>query len=422
VNPTAPHGCRFCGAPLEHLVLDLGVQPLCESYVTPERYWEPEPAWPLRAYVCDRCWLVQVPELVGGEAIYSHYAYFSSYSESWLAHTRRYVEMADARFGLGPESRVVEIASNDGYLLQYFLERGIPCLGVEPAANVAEAATAKGVPTVVRFFGEATARDLVAQGFQADLLVANNVIGHVPALNDFLAGLATILAPRGTLTIEIPHLLRTMAGNQFDQIYQEHYCYWSFLAMRNALGAHGLVVFDVDEIPTHGGSMRVYARHAAGRDRVPAAEAGKEAAPAVEALLAREKAAGLTEVSTYTAWNERAAETKRRLLAFLIDAKRAGRRIAAYGAPGKGNTLLNYCGVREDLVEFTVDRNPFKQGTYLPGTRIPVFAPEKLAEARPDLVLLLPWNLKEELLAQLDYVREWGGSFVIPIPEPEVIA
>lgn len=408
----APHGCRFCGAPLDHLILDLGAQPLCESYVAESDYWGMEPFWVVRAYVCAECLLVQVPELVRGEDIYSHYAYFSSFSDTWLEHTRRYVEMAVARFELGPASRVVEIASNDGYLLRHMVERGIPCLGIEPAANVAEAAIERGVPTRVEFFGEATARAVRAEVGAADLLIANNVIGHVPAINDFVAGLAALLAPAGTLTVEIPHFLRSIQGNQFDQVYQEHYSYWSLLAMERVLEAHELQVVDVDEIPTHGGSLRFHVRHA---------DSGGEVSAAVGRVRAEERAAGLDDPATYVAWNGRVQETKRQLLEFLIGAARRGERVAAYGAPGKGNTLLNYCGIREDMVEYAVDRNPFKQGKYLPGTRIPIHPPEMIERTRPDWVLLLAWNLEDEIVHQLAGIRAWGGRFLVPIPEPRVI-
>lgn len=407
-----PEGCRFCGTGLEHLVVDLGAQPLCESYVEPGAYWAMEPTWMVRAFVCGECLLVQVPELVAGEEIYSHYAYFSSFSDSWLEHARRYVDAAVERFDLGPGSRVVEIASNDGYLLRHFVERGIPCLGIEPAANVAEVAVERGVPTLVEFFGEATAREVAADG-RADLVVANNVIGHVPAINDFVKGLEALLAPGGTITIEIPHFLRTFEGNQFDQVYQEHYSYWTLLAMERVLGEHGLVVHDVEEIPTHGGSLRFHARHAGEDDRPVSDE--------VERVREAEIAAGLDDPATYTAWHERVKETKRRFLEFLIGAARRGESVVGYGAPGKGNTLLNYCAVREDLMAYTVDRNPFKQGKYLPGSRIPIHAPERIAETKPDWVVLLPWNLEEELVAQLAHVREWGGRFLVPIPEPRVV-
>jgi len=411
-EPVPPHGCRFCGAPLEHLVIDLGSQPLCESYVPPEKYWDAEPTYPLRAYVCGACFLVQVPELVTGEAIYSHYAYFSSYSDSWVAHARAFVHAAIPRLGLDANSFVVEIGSNDGYLLRHVVEEGIPCLGIEPAANVAEAAAERGIPTRVAFFGEAFARRLASEGARADLLVANNVIGHVPALGDFVAGLEILLAKGGTVAIEIPHFLRTLEGNQFDQIYQEHYSYWSFAALCRVLEVHGLAVWDVEEIPTHGGSMRVFASRASD-GRIVSSNVGE--------LVRRERDAGLMDVAAYAAWGERVAETKRKLLSFLIAAKEEGKQVAGYGAPGKGNTLLNYCGIRTDLLPYTVDRNPFKQGKYLPGTRIPVHPPEQIAVTRPDYVLILPWNLKHEIVEQLGYIRAWGGKFVVPIPEPEVV-
>ncbi len=412
-GPGPRHHCRFCGTPLSHVVADLGTSPLCESYVSADVYDTPEPFWPLRAYVCEECLLVQVPELVGGEEIYSDYAYFSSYSDSWLAHCRAYVDAAIPRFGLGPDSRVVEIASNDGYLLQYTIDAGIPSLGVEPAANVAEAAIAKGIPTVVRFFGVEAARDLVADGVRADLLIANNVIGHVPAINDFVAGMKLLLADGGTITVEIPHLMQTMEGNQFDQIYQEHYCYWTLLSLSRVFGAHGLVIYDVDILPTHGGSVRIYARHES--------ETSKPTSEAVTGLLEAERAGGYDDVATYTAFGEQVAETKRRILEFLIRAKREGKQIAGYGAPGKGSTLLNYCGIREDFIDYTVDRNPVKQGTYLPGCRIPVYPPDRLAETKPDYIVLLPWNLERELSAQLSYVRDWGGRLIVLIPEPRFV-
>jgi len=354
-----------------------------------------------------------VPELVSGEAIYSDYAYFSSFSDSWLTHIRSYVDAAIVRFGLGEDSQVVEIASNDGYLLQYIVGAGIPAMGIEPAANIAEAAIEKGIDTIVRFFGSNLARELAADGVRADLMIANNVIGHVPALNDFVCGMKLLLADRGTITVEIPHLMKTMEGNQFDQIYQEHYSYWSLLALRRVFDAHDLVVYDVDEIPTHGGSVRVYVRHEA--------DESKPVADAVESLLEREREAGYADLATYAAFGERVAETKRQILEFLIQAKREGKQIVGYGAPGKGNTLLNYCGVREDFLDYTVDRNPVKQGKYLPGTRIPLHAPEKIAETKPDYVILLPWNLTRELSEHLSYIRNWGGRLVTLIPEPRFV-
>lgn len=400
--------CRFCNAPLEHLVVDLGMQPLCQSRVLPEQINSPETFYPLRAYVCDSCWLVQVHEHVGGEAIFGHYAYFSSYSDLLLAHSRRYVEQIVPQLGLNHDSFVVEIASNDGYLLQYFLEREIPCLGIEPAANVAAVAREKGVPSVSRFFGVELARELVAQGPQPDLLLANNVYAHVPDVNDFTAGLKILLKQGGVITIEVSHLMRIFENNLFDTIYQEHYCYWSLLALQRVFAAHELTLFHVEELPTQGGSIRIYVRHAD--------DAAKPVTEDVLRILAEERAKGYETLEVYRAFAERVAATKRRLLEFLIQAKDAGKRICGYGAPGKGNTLLNYCGIREDFLDFTVDRNPMKQQTCLVGTRIPVFAPSAIAQAKPDYVLILPWNLEAEIVEQLAYIREWGGKFIIPLP------
>jgi len=403
------HSCRFCQAPLRETFVDLGMSPLCESYLDAEQIDAMEPFYPLHAYVCERCWLVQLPEYVSAAEIFSEYAYFSSYSDSWLAHARRYVERMIERLSLDERSQVVEIASNDGYLLQYFVARGIPALGVEPAANVARAAVAKGVPTVVKFFGMQTAEELVADGVRPDLIASNNVLAHVPDLNDFVSGVARLLAPGGVWTAEFPHLLRLMEGNQFDTLYHEHFCYFSFMTVRAVLAAHGLTVFDVEELPTHGGSLRIFARHAA---HEPLA-----VEPRVEQLLEQERRAGLMRLDGYRRFASQVEETKRRLLEFLIAAKRAGLRIAAYGAPGKGNTLLNYCSIRGDFLDYAVDRNPYKHGKFLPGTHVPIFAPDKLAETRPDYVLILPWNLQDEIMAQLAYVREWGGKFVVPIPQ-----
>jgi len=413
-NGVTTFTCRFCDAPLKHLVVDLGMQPLCESYVTREHLNDMEPFYPVQAFVCECCFLVQVPELVSGENIYSHYAYFSSYSDSWLQHAKNYSEMIIKRFNLNEKSQVVEVASNDGYLLQYFIEKGIPVLGIEPAANIVEVAAAKGIPCLVKFFGENTAREVLEQGKRADLLVGNNVLAHVPDLNDFVKGLKLLLNSDGVITMEFSHLMRLMEGNQFDQIYQEHYCYYSFLSVQQVFSAHGLTIFDVEELLTHGGSIRIYARHTE--------DESKPILNSVTELYEREVAAGYAKLETYHKFTEQVAETKRKLLEFLIQAKREGKRIAGYGAPGKGNTLLNYCGVREDFVDYTVDRNPFKHGKFLPGTHIPIYAPEKIAETKPDYVLILPWNLKDEIMKQLSYVREWGGKFVIPIPELTVFS
>jgi SAM-dependent methyltransferase len=404
--------CRFCGATLRHTVVDLGMSPLCESYVSADRLNALEPFYPLHVWVCDACYLVQLEEYVSREEIFSDYAYFSSYSDSWLDHCRRYVDQMIVQLSLTPQSRVVEVASNDGYLLQYFVARGIPVLGVEPAANVATVAVEHGVPTLVQFFGRATARGMASTGQRADLLLGNNVLAQVHDLNDFVGGLKIGLAPGGTITIEFPHLERLVADNQFDTIYHEHFSYFSLYAAERIFAAHALTLFDVEELPTHGGSLRIYARH---RE-----ESGRPLTPRLLALRERELAAGTNTLAYYASFEERVRETKRKLLDFLIGAKREGKRIVGYGAPGKGNTLLNYCGIRTDFVDFTVDRSPHKQGKFLPGTHIPIHHPDRLREARPDYVLVLPWNLKDEIMEQLAYIREWGGRFVIPIPETRV--
>jgi SAM-dependent methyltransferase len=406
--------CRFCGASLRNTFIDLGMSPLANTYLTPAQLNQMEPFYPLHVYVCGRCFLVQLEEFASPEHIFRDYAYFASYSDTWLRHARQYVEMAIERFGLGAHSQVVEIASNDGYLLQYGVARGIPVLGIEPAANVAEAAIEKGIPTRVEFFGGDMARRLVAEGLQADLVVANNVLAHVPKLNDFVRGLKVLLKPQGAVTLEFPHLLRLMAENQFDTIYHEHFSYFSFITVEKIFAAHGLTLFDVEELPTHGGSLRIYAGHAE--------DSAKAIAVRVMDLRAKEKAAGLTRLSSYLSYPERVKETKRKLLAFLIAAKREGKSIVGYGAAAKGNTLLNYCGVRSDFLDYTVDRNPHKQGRFLPGTHIPIYGPDKVKETTPDYLLILPWNLTEEIVVQMGYIREWGGRFVVPLPEVRVIA
>jgi SAM-dependent methyltransferase len=389
------------------------MSPLCESYVPAERVNAMEPFYPLHVRTCERCLLVQLEEFVAADEIFSEYAYFSSYSDSWVAHARGYVEMAVERFGLDSNSLVVELASNDGYLLQHVVERGIPVLGVEPAGNVAASARERGIETVVEFFGRELAARLVGEGRRADLLVANNVMAHVPDLNDFVGGMAPLLAPHGVVTIEVPHLMRLVEGNQFDTIYHEHFSYFSFLAAQRVLWAHGLEVFDVDELRSHGGSMRIYAQHRSGGQQ--------PVSPLVEALAQRETELGYDTLEGHAGFAPRVEETKWKLVEFLIARRREGKRIAGYGAPGKGNTLLNYCGIRTDLLEFTVDRNPYKQGQFLPGTHIPILHPEALEHARPDFILILPWNLREEIAAQLSYTRAWGARCVVPIPEVEVL-
>jgi SAM-dependent methyltransferase len=405
-------GCRFCGAPLEHTLVDLGLSPLCESFVPPERANEMEPFYPLHVWICDRCLLVQLEEYVRPEEIFTEYAYFSSYSTTWVEHARRYAETMIERLELSPESLVVEVGSNDGYLLQHFVARGVPVLGVEPAANVAARAEERGVPTLVDFFGAEVARRLAESGRRADLVVGNNVFAQVPDINDFVGGLAILLAEDGVLTLEFPHVVNLIEGNQFDTIYHEHFSYFSLATTQAIFEAHGLALFDVDELPTHGGSLRVYAQRAGGP---------RGASPGVEELLRREEALGYRTLEPYAAFPERVAETKRALLSFLVDAKRRGASVAGYGAPGKGNTLLNYCGIRTDFLDYTVDRNPYKHGLLLPGTRIPIFPPERLAETRPDYILILPWNLRDEIVEQLAYARDWGAEFVVPIPAVEVV-
>jgi SAM-dependent methyltransferase len=411
-NARTMPSCVSCGADLRHTFVDLGMSPLCESYVPAEKLNHMEPFYPLHVHVCDRCFLVQLQEYVSPEEIFTEYAYFSSYAESWVEHMRRYADMISARLGLSRDSLVVEVASNDGYLLQHFVRKGIPVLGIEPAANVAKVAVEKGIPTLVKFFGEATARELAAQGKQADLICGANVLAQVPKLNDFVKGLEILLKPGGIVTIEFPHLLRLMAETQFDTIYHEHFYYFSLVAAESIFSAHGLAIFDVDQIPTHGGSLRIYACRIGDK--------AKTVSGNVLQLRREEEAAGLRRIESYASFAEQVKETKRKLLAFLIEAKRAGKTIAGYGAPGKGNTLLNYCGIRTDFIDFTVDRNPYKQGKFLPGTHIPIHAPEKIGEAKPDYVLILPWNFRDEIMRQMAHIREWGGKFVVPIPEVTV--
>jgi SAM-dependent methyltransferase len=389
------------------------MSPFANAYLKPDQLDQAEPFYPLHALVCDACMLVQLAEFQSPSEIFSDYAYFSSVSESWVRHARAYTVAMRERLALGPESLVVEIASNDGYLLQHFLQAGVPVLGIEPAANVAEAAKALGISTVVEFFGSALARRLAGEGRRPDLLLGNNVLAHVPDLNDFVAGVKLLLGPRGVATFEFPHLERLMAETQFDTIYHEHFCYFSLLAVKPIFERHGLSVFDVEELPTHGGSLRLFVQHL---DTGPYTEDAR-----VGDLLEREAANGLGDTATYDAFAEKVRETKRRLLGFLIDAKRAGKSIVGYGAPAKGNTLLNFCGVRGDFLDYVVDRSPHKQGQYLPGVHIPIEAPERIAQTRPDYVLILPWNIKEEVMRQMAHVRDWGGRFVAPIPTTEVL-
>jgi hypothetical protein len=405
--------CRFCGAALAFTMVDLGKSPLCQTILTAEQLNQVEPFYPLHVYVCGECSLVQLEEYVSPESIFGHYAYFSSYSDSWLDHVRRYTEDMIARFDLDADSQVVELASNDGYLLQYFVAKGIPALGIEPAANVAAVAEARGIPTLVEFFGTETARRLADSGVRADLLCGNNVLAQVPDLNGFVAGMKTLLSEDGVLTIEFPHLFQLIAQNQFDTIYHEHFSYFSFTAAHRIFAAHGLELWDVEELPTHGGSLRIYGKHAG--------DATKPTTARAEEMLEREQALGVDDLATYADFGAKVAATKRRLLSFLIAAKDAGETVVGYGAPGKGNTLLNYCGIRTDLLDYTVDRSPAKAGKYLPGTHIPVHDPDHIFATRPDYVLILPWNLKDEIMGQMAGIGEWGGRFVVPIPEVAVL-
>lgn len=408
-----PFSCRSCGTTLAHRVVDLGTSPLCESYPDADHVDGMEPFYPLHVCVCHECLLVQLDQYVSAEALFTEYAYFSSYSSSWLEHAADYTEMIVARLGLDSNSYVVELASNDGYLLQYFVARDIPCLGIEPAANVARVAIERGVPTDVTFFDEMKAKSMEAKGQLADLVVCKNVLAQIPDLNSFVAGIALILKPGGTVTVEFPHVMRLFEGNQFDTIYHEHFSYFSLLSAETVFARHGMTIFDVEELWTHGGSLRIYARHAE--------DEARPVTDRLRALRALEEANGYREIATYTAFEERVRETKRKLLELLIGLKRSGQTIVGYGAPGKGNTLLNYCGIRTDFIDFTVDRNPYKQGRFLPGTHIPIYKPERIYESKPDYILILPWNFKDEILAQLADARDWGARFIVPIPEPTVI-
>jgi hypothetical protein len=411
--PPAPRAyCRFCGSLLRHTFVDLGMSPLCESYLSIDGLNQMEPFYPLHVYVCEHCFLVQLEEYVSPQAIFSEYAYFSSYSDTWLQHAKAYAELMVERFHIGGQSQVVELASNDGYLLQYFVERGIPVLGIEPAANVAEAAIKKGIPTLIDFFGEKLAHDLMTKNKRADLLIGNNVLAQVPDLNNFVKGMKILLNPRGIITMEFPHLLRLVEENQFDTIYHEHFSYFSFVTVEKIFGKYGLTLFDVEELSTHGGSLRIYACHTE--------DTSKTVTKRLAELRSTEVADGFKSLERYFSFNHRVKETKRKLLGFLIQAKKEGKSIAGYGAPGKGNTLLNYCGIRTDFLDYTVDRNPYKQGKFTPGTHIPIYSPDKIKETRPDYLLILPWNFKEEIMKQMSYIRDWGGRFIVPIPEVKV--
>ncbi len=405
--------CRFCGAALTASLVDLGMSPLCQTHIEASRLNEVENFYPLHAWVCGQCFLVQLEEYVAPDSIFSEYAYFSSFADSWVEHAKRYTEAMRSRFGLSKDSLVAEIASNDGYLLQHFVAAGVPVLGIEPAANIAEVARKKGIRTESVFHGRKSAAVLKEKYGMADLLLGNNVLAHVPDLNDFVAGMQVLLKPKGVITMEFPHLLQLMQQNQFDTIYHEHFSYFSFVTVHRVFAAHGLDMFDVEEIPTHGGSLRIYANHAGANAR--------EVSARVTELLQRERDLGFEKLETYQAFGANVEATKRKILAFLIELRNKGKRVVGYGAPGKGNTLLNYCGIRTDFLEYTVDRNPYKAGKYTPGTRIPILKPEQIDATRPDYIFILPWNLKDEIVKQMAHVREWGCKFIVPIPEPRIL-
>jgi hypothetical protein len=404
--------CRFCEAPLDLTMVDLGKSPLCESFLPADRLETMEPFYPLHVRVCTHCWLAQLPSFVAPDEIFSEYAYFSAYSDSWVEHSREYADMITRRCSLNSDSLVVELASNDGYLLQHFLPLGVPVLGIDPAANVALAAEERGVPTLVEFFGRELAKKLVSEGRQADLVIGNNVLAQVPDLNDFVGGVAVLLAPTGTATFEFPHLARLLHGLQYDTIYHEPFSYFSLMTIQEVFAAHGLLVVDVEELGSHGGSRRVYASHVS---------EGREPAVAVAELVAGEEADGLRDPERYRRFAYNVEESKRALLELLISLRRAGEQVVGYGAPGKGNTLLNFCGIRTDFLDYTVDRNPYKHGLFTPGTHIPIEPPERIAETRPDAILVLPWNLAKEIAEQLAYTKEWGAKLIIPIPTATVL-
>jgi|APSaa5957512493_1039668.scaffolds.fasta_scaffold20824_2 hypothetical protein len=404
--------CRFCNSDLNQIFVDLGQSPLANSYIKKNDF-ENENTYPLCAYLCENCLLVQLEEIQSPEHIFSDYAYFSSFSSSWLSHAQDYVEMITKRFSLNNHSLVIEIASNDGYLLQNFVKKNIPILGIEPARNVAKAAIEKNIPTQVEFFDSTLAKDLTKNGKYADLIIGNNVLAHVPCLNDFISGLKILLKPSGIITLEFPHLLQLMKNNQFDTIYHEHFSYFSLLSLQKILSFHGFQIFDVEELSTHGGSMRIFITHLENKS----IQTNKN----VEQLILKEKEFGLDKLETYKKFSENVLHVKSKLINFFNDAKQNSKKIVCYGAPAKGNTLLNYCNITSDLVEYTVDKSPHKQGMFLPGTHIPIYDPKKIKETKPDYVLILPWNLKEEIMKQLDFIRNWNGKFIVPIPEVKIL-
>jgi hypothetical protein len=404
--------CRFCSTPLTNEMVDLGMSPLCESFLKADQLNQMEPFYPLKVYVCNECFLAQLEEYVNPVEIFTEYAYFSSYSDSWLTHCKNYTDQMIQRFNLSKEKHVIELASNDGYLLQYFVQKGIPVLGIEPAKNVAKVAIEKGIPSITEFFGVKLAQKLAKEGTKADLLLGNNVLAQVPDINDFVGGMKIALKPQGVITMEFPHLMRLIEGNQFDTIYHEHFSYFSFITVEKIFAKHGITLFDVEELSTHGGSIRIYGRHSEDMSK-PVTERALE-------LKAREIQAGYDKMETYGNFANQVRETKRKILEILIEAKKKGKRIVGYGAPGKGNTLLNYCGIRNDFLDYTVDRSLYKHGRFTPGTHIEIFSPDKIQADRPDYLFILPWNLKDEIIKQMSFIKEWGGKFIVPIPEPKI--
>ena len=405
--------CRFCDTPLTHVMIDLGMSPLCESNLTADQLNHMEPFYPLKVWVCSKCFLAQLEEYVSPEEIFTEYGYFSSYSDSWLQHAKNYTDLMINKYKLSKDDQVIELASNDGYLLQYFAEKGIPIQGVEPAKNIAKAAIEKGIPTIADFFGVKLAKHMLKEGLQADLLLGNNVLAHVPDINDFVGGMKIILKPHGVITMEFPHLMRLIEENQYDTIYHEHFSYLSLIAVEQIFKAHKLTIFDVEELETHGGSLRIYARHTNDEEKVITAR--------MRDLMHREIQAGYNQMQTYLTFAQGVKKSKWKLLEILINAKLQNKKIVGYGAPGKGNTLLNYCGIRNDFLDYTVDRNPYKHGRYTAGTHIEILPPDKIRSDRPDYILILPWNLKNEIMEQLSFIKEWGGKFIVPIPEAKII-
>ena len=404
--------CRFCGSELNQNFVDLGMSPLSNSYLNAEQINQKEPFYPLHVFVCNNCLLVQLEEFESPQNIFTNYAYFSSYSKTWLEHAQEYVNMMISRFGFDEKSRIIEIASNDGYLLQYFKEKKIPILGIEPAVNVGEVAEKKGIPTIFKFFGTETAKKLANSDKKADLLLGNNVLAHVPNLNDFVKGLKILLKPNGVITMEFPHLLQLIQQNQFDTIYHEHFSYFSFLVVQKIFSSHQLTIFDVDEIPTHGGSLRIYAKHEENQEL--------KVSENILKLIKKEYEFGLDKIITYSNFQKKVELLKQQICKFFISIKKEGKTIIGYGAPAKGNTLLNYCEIGNEVINYTVDKNPHKQGLFLPGTHIPIESPEKIKITKPDYILILPWNLKDEIIQQIDFIREWGGKFVTVIPEVKI--